>query len=325
MLTVKHENYLLCKLKPFAQRIGNTPVVSIENEHVNLFAKLEYTNFVGSIKDRAALGIIRAGIENGQINEETTLIEASSGNFALSTAGLCYALGLKFVAVIDPGINRVYEQLLRFFSSQVIVVEEKDVNDGYLLTKIEAVKHFCESHENVFWTNQYENVENYKAHFNGTGVEICADMEQLDYAFIATASGGTIAGVSNRLKQHFPSVRVVAVDAVGSVIFGGTPRQRFIPGMGSGMVPPQVEHANIDEVVYVDENEAIQGCHQLVREHGLFLGGSSGAVYSAILKYFKNMKLDCRPNVLFICPDRGLGYADNVFNHEWVSSMATRV
>ncbi len=303
-------------------RIGNTPVQRLVDSSLELYVKLEHYNFIGSIKDRAALAIVKDALESGRVGPQTVLIEASSGNFAISVAALCKFLGLRFVAVIDPGINRVYERLIEFFSHQVIKVDQKDKNDGYLLTKLDAVHAFCERHPDAYWTNQYENPMNYSAHYQGTGQEICERFQELDYIFIAVASGGTISGVSQRLKEHYPKIKVVAVDAEGSVIFGAPAQPRFIPGMGSGMVPPLIGRAYYDEVVHVSEPDTIRGCHELFTEHGLFLGGSSGTVYQGIKQYFKGKKLNGKPKVLFLSPDRGVGYADNVYNEKWLKWFA---
>lgn len=313
---------LLQKLRVVESRAEITPVQKLEDESLDLFVKLEHYNFMGSVKDRAALAIMKHALETGEIGSRTMVIEASSGNFALSVSALCRFLGLRFAAVIDPGINRVYERLIQYFSHLVIKVDKKDKNGGYLLTKLDAVHAYCEEHSDVYWTNQYENPRNFAAHYHGTAVEICEQFQHLDYIFIAVASGGTISGISRRLKEHFCNIKVIAVDAEGSVIFGTPPKPRHIPGMGSGMVPPLVARAVIDDVVHVSEPHTIQGCHELFSRHGMFLGGSSGTAYQAIQTYFKNKKLAVKPTVLFLSPDRGVGYADNIYNEEWLKWFA---
>ena len=320
MMATANKN-LIEKLDKIAERIGNTPVVQVEHEKINLYAKLEYTNFMGSVKARAACAILRGAIESGEINQDTLVIESSSGNFAVAISAICNILGIKFVAVIDPHINKIYSRQIRNFSHEVITVDKKDINDGYLMTKLAEVKRYCESHDNTFWTNQYDNPNNFDAHYHGTGGEICARFEQLDYAFIAVASCGTISGVSSKLKAHYPGITIVGVDAEGSVIFGGKPRARLIPGMGSGMVPPLLQRATVDEVVTVKETETLAACQELFYKHALYLGGSSGTAYGAVNLYFRDKQLEKRPNVVFICPDRGTAYADNVYNPEWIESF----
>ena len=240
---------------------------------------------------------------------------------AVALSAICSFLGLKFIPVIDPNINKNYEKLLKHFSYQVVKIGTLDKNNGYLLSKLEYVKNYCEYNDNVFWTNQYENCDNYKAHYNGTGLEIAKEFDHIDYAFIAVASCGTISGVSNRLKEEYPNIKIIAVDVEGSVIFGKEAAPRHIPGMGSGIQPKLVNDALIDEVVYVNELETIDGCNELFSEHCIFSGGSTGTVYSAINKYFLNKSYDKKPNVVFISPDKGTAYVDNIYNSEWLEKF----
>jgi len=315
---------ILQKLDLLEQRIGNSPVVPIVHPKIHLLAKIETGNLMGSVKDRAAYRIIRDAIENDLIHEDSEIIEASSGNFAVSCSAISAMLQLKFIAVIDPYINRSYEKLIEFFSHKVIKVDQKDKNQGYLLTKLEKVEQICRGNAKVFWLNQYGNPSNYEAHYYGTAAEICRQVKTLDFVFVAVATGGTIAGISCRLKETFPNVKIIAVDAEGSVIFGGPPKPRFIPGMGSGMVPPLVSQAKIDEFIRVKESDTVRACHELFFEHGLFLGGSTGTVYHGIKRYFEDKTFATPPTVLFLCPDRGHGYIDNVYDHEWLSWFSSK-
>ena len=312
---------MLKKLENILPLIGNTPCFKIDHEQIDLYVKLEYYNFMGSIKDRAAYYIIKSAIESGEINQNTTIIEASSGNMAVALSSICKLIGLKFIPVIDPNINCIYEEILKKLSYKIVKVGTLDSNNGYLLTKLDFVKNYCQNNKNVFWTNQYENINNYKAHYFGTGMELARDFKNIDYAFIAVASGGTISGVSKRLKEAFPKIKIIAVDTVGSVIFDKLPSARFIPGMGSGIKPKLVEKAEIDDIIHIHESDTIAACDKLLTNFSLFLGGSSGTVYHAICEYFKNKVFEERPNVVFISPDRGSAYIDNIYNKEWIESF----
>src|SRR5437667_7730782 len=147
------------------------------------------------------------------------------------------------------------------------------------------VKHLCATVPNAYWTDQYGNLDAMEAHYKLTAGEICADFDSLDYVFIGVSTAGTIAGVSRRLKERYPNVRIIAVDAEGSVIFGGAPLKRHIPGIGSSIVPPLLSHAKIDDVVLISERETVQACRELLTTQGLFVGGSSGTVFAAIKRY----------------------------------------
>ncbi|HSU69292.1 MAG TPA: pyridoxal-phosphate dependent enzyme, partial [Tepidisphaeraceae bacterium] len=173
----------------------------------------------------------------------------------------------------------------------------------------------------AYWTDQYANPDAVEAHYELTGGEICAEFESLDYAFVGVSTAGTIAGVSRRLKEHYPNIRIIAVDTEGSVIFGDVPRKRHIPGVGSSIVPPLLSHAIIDDVVLIPERETVQACRELLMTHGLFVGGSSGTAYAAVKRYAGQMSKTRRPRVLLLCADRGTPYLDTVFNPAWAAEL----
>ena len=323
--TVAHKPSLGLGLVARLERLGNTlrptPHVPLAVEGMNLFAKLEYVNPVGSIKDRAAYWILKRAAERGEICEDTTIVESSSGNFASALATFTRLLGLQFIPVIDPNISSTYESFLRRTCPRVVKVEDRDDTGGYLKTRLEMVKQLCATIPNAYWTDQYGNPDAMEAHYRLTAGEICADFESLDYVFIGVSTAGTISGVSRRLKERYPNIRVIAVDTDGSVIFGGTPRKRHIPGIGSSIVPPLLSLARIDDVVLIPEREAVQACRELLMDHGLFVGGSSGSGYAAVKRYAARMAGSSRPNVLFLCADRGTPYLDTVFDTSWAARL----
>src|SRR6266542_1112534 len=228
---------LVARLEQLRRTLRPTPHVPLAVEGMRLFAKLEYVNPVGSIKDRPAFWILKRAAERGEIGEETTVVESSSGNFASALATYTRMVGLKFIPVIDPNISGAYESFLRRVCPRVVKVEERDDTGGFLKTRLEMVKHLCATIPNAYWTNQYGNPDAVEAHYELTAGEICADFDSLDYVFLGVSTAGTIAGVSRRLKEHYPNIRVIAVDTEGSAIFGGAPRKRHIPGVGSSIVP----------------------------------------------------------------------------------------
>lgn len=288
---------------------------------MNLFAKLEYSNPIGSIKDRAAYWILKRAAERGEISEATTVIESSSGNFASALAAFTSLIGLRFIPVIDPNISSTYESFLRRMCPTVVKVEERDDTGGFLKTRLQMVNDLCASTPNAYWTNQYANLDAMEAHYELTAGEICDDFDSLDYVFIAVSTAGTIAGVSRRLKERYPNVRVVAVDSEGSVIFGGPPRKRHIPGLGSSIVPPLLSQARIDDVVLIPERETAEACRELLTTHGLFVGGSSGSAFAAVKRYAPRMAWGRPPTVLFLCADRGTPYLDTVFDPQWATRL----
>lgn len=312
---------LATRLEILRSILRPTPQVPLAMEGMELFAKLEYVNPIGSIKDRSAYWILKRAIERGEIDEETTVIESSSGNFANALAAFTRLLGLRFIPVIDPNISGFYESFLRRLCPTVVKVEDRDDTGGFLKTRLQMVAQLCESIPNAYWTNQYANPDALEAHYELTAGEICADFDALDYVFIPVSTAGTIAGVSRRLKERFPNVRVIAVDSEGSVIFGGAPHKRHIPGIGSSIVPPLLGEAKVDEVVLIPERETVEACRELLMRHGLFVGGSSGTTYAAVKRLAPQMTASRRPTVLFLCADRGTPYLDTVYDPAWVARL----
>lgn len=308
-------------------KVGKTPIVNLIStriDNVNIYAKLEYYNPTGSVKDRAANYIIHKLLKTGDIDKETALIESSSGNFGIALAAYCKKNDLKFICVIDPNTLPINEIIIKKLSYNMEKVMETDGSGGYLLNRIKRVKEIKASIPNSYWINQYANPYNAEAYYNTLGNEICDEINPVDYAFVGVSSGGTITGVSRKIKERYPNAKIVAVDMEGSVIFGGPARTRYIPGIGSGMVPEILKRAKIDDVVIVNELETIQSCHELLAKHSLFVGGSSGSVFCAVKKYFKEKVFDRKPNVVIIFPDKGDRYSSTIYNDMWCSDIIHR-
>jgi len=321
---MKNNNPLGIIYKCSLETVGNTPIVQLqvpELSSVNIFAKLEFYNPTGSVKDRAASYIIKKLFEKKEIDKDTTLIESSSGNFGIALSAYCKKNDLKFIAVVDPCILAINAILIKSFGAKVIKVNEPDCNGGYLLNRIKKVKEQLKEIDNSYWVNQYGNPYNAEAYYHTLGNEICQQMENIDYIFMGVSSGGTIAGVSNKIKETFPHARVIAVDIVGSVIFGHPPHKRYIPGIGSSMVPEILKKAKIDDVVMIDELSTIKMCRELLHQYYIFAGGSSGSTFAAIKKYFSGKKLDRKVNVVTVFADRGERYADTIYNEEWCTNL----
>lgn len=306
------------------EKVGNTPLVSIEMrefENINLFTKIEAYNPTGSVKDRAASYILKKLLESGEINQETTIIESTSGNFGVALSAYCKYYELPFIAVVDPHITSINEMLIRANGAKLIKVQAPDKHGGYLLTRVQQVRDLKREIENSYWVNQYENPLNARAYYQSLGKEICFQIEEIDYIFMGVSSGGTITGVSQKIKENFPNAQVIAVDVEGSVIFGNESRKRFIPGIGSSMKPKILKSAFIDDVVMTDEVSTIKACHELLEEHNFFVGGSSGSVYAAVKQYFVDRKISHPVNVVTIFADRGERYFDTIYNQEWSDNI----
>src|SRR2546429_2076861 len=184
---------LVTRLKQLGKTLRPTPHVPWGGEARILSPRLEYVTPVGSIKDRPAYWILKRAAERGQICEETTVIESSSGNFAAALAAFTHLVGLRFIPVIDPNISGTYESFLRRICPTVVKVEDRDDTGGFLKTRLQKVKELCATIPNAYWTNQYGNLDAMEAHYQLTAGEICADFDSLDYVFIGVSTAGTIS------------------------------------------------------------------------------------------------------------------------------------
>ena len=307
--------------------VGTTPLVRLRRlfpqDGVDVIAKLEFLNPGGSVKDRPAKFIVEKGLQDGTITSETHLIESTSGNLGIALAMMARIYKLSFTCVVDPKISPTNLQILRQLGANIDMVQEPDDQGGYLKTRIQRVHQLRKVIPHCLWINQYANQLNWQAHYNGIGGEIIENLDgNIDCLVIAVSTTGTILGVARRLREKFPKLRVVAVDAAGSVIFGANPGVRDLPGIGSSRVPELLNKAEIDEVVYVNDLESMQGCRELVTKEGIFAGGSSGSVVAAIQKLLPNFPQSYR--VLTLFPDRGERYLDLVYDDAWVAKIQRR-
>ena len=303
-------------------KVGNTPLISLpiaEEPNLKVFAKLEFYNPTGSVKDRSACYILNHLLNEEVITKNTTIIESSSGNFGVALSAYTKLKGLKFICIIDKTTLPVNEMLIRQQGAEVISITEPDNYGGYLLNRLKKVKEIVSATEDIYWINQYANPLNARAYYNSLGNEICleAPRQKIDYLFMGISSGGTITGVSQKVKEKYPNAKVIAVDVDGSVIFGGKAHKRFIPGIGSSMRPDILDFARIDDVVSVNEEETISSCRELLEKHNLYAGGSSGSVYAAIKKYFQKNKVNSQVNIMCVFADRGERYITTIYNDKW--------
>ncbi|MBW8687194.1 2,3-diaminopropionate biosynthesis protein SbnA [Chitinophaga rhizophila] len=308
---------LLSAIEKIEQRIGNTPCIQLENSGCNLFAKLEFENFMGSVKDRSACYILKSAIKKNLIRPETVVIESSSGNFGIALAAICRKLNLRFIPIIDANTADEKEKLMRLLSYNVIKVTHRDSSGGFLLNRLAILKELLAAYPGSYHPNQYENEDNFLSYYHSLGKEICDRFTELDYAFISVSTGGTITGVSRRLKEKFPNIRIIGVDVEGSMVFQNKPCVRHLSGIGSSQHSTMIRSAEIDDYMILPEEEIIEGCQQLLQQEMIFGGASTGAVYAAARKYLHEHGHECKP-ALIICPDKGNAYLDTVYNTSWV-------
>ncbi|MEU0175322.1 2,3-diaminopropionate biosynthesis protein SbnA [Streptomyces massasporeus] len=297
--------------------VGATPVVELARLFhrlpLTVSAKLEYLNPFGSTKDRVARYVIERWLTEGRIAKGGHLVESSSGNFAIALAALAPLYDLTVTCVVDPNTCGPNLAILRGLGARVEMVEKPDVNDGYLHSRLERVHEVLEEVPGSVCVNQYANDLCWRAHYDSTAGEIIRQVDgPVDTLVAAVSTTATLLGVSRRLREKWPALHIVAVDAEGSVIFGGTPGPRRLPGLGSSRTPELLCRDEIDEVHHVRERDAVAGCRDLLRTEGILAGASSGAVVSAIRDIADGLPAGSR--VLTLFPDRGERYIDLVYD-----------
>jgi cysteine synthase A len=245
----------------------------------DVFLKLEGFNITGSIKVKTAIGLVEDLEQRGLAHpNETVIVESSSGNLGIALSLICSIKGYKFICVTDPNANRSTVRGMELYGAEVIVVEDRDSAGGFLGTRLKVIDEILSSRPNAVWLNQYANLTNKNIHAEQTANEIATEFDKVDWVFVGTGTTGTLGGISERLRTEFPGVKIVALEPVGSVTFGGTPGKRTIPGIGTSVRPKLADFANPDRVVEIDEEETIESCFSFVRDYHLLVGGSIGTV-----------------------------------------------
>ncbi len=307
-----------------ANCIGNTPIVRLNrifgNQDVRVYAKLELLNPGGSVKDRPAKFIIEQGLRDGSIPKGAHLIESTSGNLGVALAMMSRVHHLQLTCVVDPNISKTNLEIMRLYGAHIEMVTERDACGGYLETRIARVKSLLQEKQNGVWINQYANVRNWQSHYHGEGEELLKQLpERPDYLVMGVSTSGTILGIARRLREAYPELKVIGVDALGSMLFGNKPGKRFLPGIGASRVPELLAKEEIDDVIYASDLESCESCLDLVKDEGIFAGGSSGSVVAAIKKLIPHIPKGSCIATLF--PDRGDRYMDLVYNAEWRATL----
>jgi 2,3-diaminopropionate biosynthesis protein SbnA len=284
----------------------------------DVFLKLEGFNVTGSIKIKTAIGLVDDLEMRGLAKpHETVIVESSSGNLGIALSLICSVRGYKFICVTDPNANRITVRGMESYGAEVVIVEERDAVGGFLGTRLKVIDDILASNPNAIWLNQYANLANKNVHAEQTGAEIAAEFDRVDWIFVGTGTTGTLGGISERLRVEFPGIRVVAVEPVGSVTFGGKPGRRDIPGIGTSVRPKLADVADPDRIVYVDEEKTIDSCLSFVRDYHLLIGGSTGTVLAAV----KQLAPEFMPGdtIVAISPDLGERYLDTVYKKQLLS------
>jgi N-(2-amino-2-carboxyethyl)-L-glutamate synthase len=285
----------------------------------SLFLKCEGFNFAGSVKLKAANEMVEAAERNGILRPGSVLVESSSGNLGVALSMIAASKGYGFICVTDSRCNLTTRLLMEALGSEVHVITEPDPISGYLGARMNYVRALCASDDRCVWLNQYTNAEAWKAHYRTTAPAIARQFPELDVLFVGAGTTGTLMGCARYFQERHPSVRIVAIDPVGSVSFGTPASRRMIPGLGMNVRPPLLDESYVDEVIHVEEADAIRACHRMARR-GFLFGGSTGTVVSGAMSWLaRNDANDL--TAVAIAPDLGERYLDTIYQTNWVNDL----
>lgn len=307
-----------------ADCIGKTPVVEIQDslipEGKQLFAKLECYNPGFSIKDRTALGLVKAAMAAGKLDKGGTLIESTSGNLGKSLAMLGAIFGFHVIVVVDAKTSASVIRWCEAFGAQIEVVSETDENGGYQKTRVARVYKLLEEHKDAYWPNQYDNDANPKFHYATTGGEIIR--LEVDAVVGSVSTGGHLCGISRRIKDKRPNTTIIACDVEGSSVFGGKFHSYLVNGSGLSWRSKNTDLSVLDKVCISSDQEAFSACHLLAKGSGLLVGGSGGLVICGALAWLKQSSAR---SAVAIVPDTGANYLDQIFNKEWLEEKGIKL
>ena len=286
--------------------IGNTPLVKLNHfdlpEGVRLYAKLELMNPAGSVKDRIGKYMLEAAEREGRLRPGGTIVEATAGNTGLGIAFAALKKGYRVIFAVPEKFSQEKQTLMRALGAEIVNTPRALGMRG-AAAKAEEIR---ASIPGAIALRQFENPANPFAHYKSTGPEIYEALDgKVDYLIAGAGSGGTYVGIVKYLKEKNPAVKGILADPIGSLIGGGEHGDYNIEGIGNDFIPKTMDLSLVDHVVKVSDQDAIEGCRALAKKEGIISGFSSGAAFSAALKFIGQGK---KGNFVVVFPDRGDRY-----------------
>ncbi|MEF9962077.1 MAG: cysteine synthase A [Erysipelotrichaceae bacterium] len=280
--------------------IGNTPMIQLD--HKNIFVKLEKFNLGGSIKDRSVLGMIQEAMNENKLNENSVLIEATSGNTGIALAMMGAVYHLKVIIIMPETMSLERRQLVKAYGAELILSPgDKGMNGA-----IEIMNQLLDENKHYVSLKQFENKANAKIHYETTGVEILKQVPNIDMFVACVGTGGSFSGIAKRLKETNKDIRTIVGEPSESAVLSGMAKgPHKIQGIGAGFIPEVLNLELIDDIMLIDSEEAIKETLSFVKETGILIGISSGANI-ALAKRLSERYPD--KNIVTIAPDGGEKY-----------------
>lgn len=312
----------------FIGTVGNTPLIRLNSfsdaTGCEILGKAEFLNPGGSVKDRAALYIIQDAEEKGLLTPGGTVVEGTAGNTGIGLAHICNAKGYKCLIIIPETQSPEKMEMLRTLGAEVRPVPAVPYRDPNNYVKLSG--RAAEEMDNAIWANQFDNLANRNAHYETTGPEMWQQTEgKIDAWVAATGTGGTYAGVALFLKEKNPNVRCVVADPMGSGLYSYVKTGEIKPegssvteGIGNSRITANMEGAPIDDAIQIDDKECLRVIYQLLRQEGLFMGGSVGINVGAAYALAK--QLGPGHTIVTVLCDGGARYQSKLFNIEWLAA-----
>ena len=300
-----------------AELIGNTPLLELTGMekkyrlNCRLLAKLEYLNPTGSVKDRAALGMVRDALDRGILAPGATIVEPTSGNTGIGLAALAASEGFRLILTMPETMSVERRKILKAYGAEIVLTDGARGMEGAIEKAQELVKQIAGS----FLPGQFENPANARAHFETTGPELWRDTDgALDVFVASVGSGGTITGTGRYLKQQNPGIRVVAVEPETSpVLSGGSAGPHAIQGIGAGFVPDVLDTEVYDEILTVNNEDPFLMGKELAKTEGIQVGISSGAALYAALKVAERPESEGKTIVVLLPDSADRYYSTDLF------------
>ncbi len=316
------------KLMPDILRaIGNTPLTRLN--HItrgiqsSVWAKLEYFNPTGSVKDRMALYMVEDAERNGLLRPGGTIVENSSGNTGAALAMVAAVKGYRCIITMPDKMSDEKKNLMKALGA-IVVVTPTDVPADSPESYYSVARRIAAVTPNAWYPDQYNNPKNIEAHYNITGPEIWDQTGgRIDYFVAGIGTGGTLSGAGKYLKEKNPKIKVIAVDPEGSVFYGYFKNGKLPPfhvykveGIGEDYLVKDVDFGLIDDIIQVSDRDSFLMARRLSKEEGIFAGGSSGAAVWAALKLAANV--EAGKDIIVIIPDSGSRYLSKFYDDEWM-------